>query len=131
MRGTRNNCLGSRKHNMTFCQAETDKHECLNTALLLHCCTLTYLFRPDEEYVSFYLTRNNCCEFLACNGVILQSDLQYAGKEDCSASDSKKNARIFFTASLHCFLKKSCFISEKLIFSILHHVLHIFTQKSS
>ena len=44
--------------------------------LLLYCGTRSYLLSPDEESYDVFSARNNCCEFLASDGVILQSDDQ-------------------------------------------------------
>ena len=44
--------------------------------LLLHFGTLAYLFLPDEGSCYIFSTQNNCCEFLAFYGVLLQSDIQ-------------------------------------------------------
>ena len=38
--------------------------------------TCAYLFSPDEESCDIFSTRNNCCEFLASYGVIIQSVFQ-------------------------------------------------------
>ena len=41
--------------------------------LLLHFGTRAYLFRCEEGPCYVFSTRNNCCEFLASDGVIFQS----------------------------------------------------------
>ena len=43
--------------------------------LLLHFSTRAYLFPPDKGSCYIFSTQNNCCEFLASYGVILQSDI--------------------------------------------------------
>ena len=40
---------------------------------LLHFGTRAYLFSPKEGSCYVFSTRNNCCEFLATDGVIFQS----------------------------------------------------------
>ena len=53
-------------------EEQTDK-----PMLLLYCgTTRTYLFSPDEGSCYVFSTRNNHCEILASDGVILQSDHQ-------------------------------------------------------
>ena len=44
--------------------------------LLLYFGTCAYLFLPDEGSCYIFSTRNNCCEFLASSGVIIQSVTQ-------------------------------------------------------
>ena len=77
---TRNNCFGSKMRSTTLRQTKTGKHECRNLTatwyvgtLLLHFDTRVYLFSPDKGSSYVFLTRNNCCEFLASYGVIFQS----------------------------------------------------------
>ena len=65
MRGTRNNCFGSK--NVV--------RRCCCTFLLLF-GTRAYLFSPDEGSWYIFSTRNNCCEFFASYGVIIQSVAQ-------------------------------------------------------
>ena len=70
MQETHNNCFGSKKCSTTLCQAKINKHECRNVAAMYVCCcyisalVLTY-FRLIKSRAIFFLTRNNCCEFLA------------------------------------------------------------------
>ena len=54
MQETRNNCFG----------------------LLLLFGTRAYLFSPDESSCCIFSTRNNCCEFLAYYGFIVQGIIQ-------------------------------------------------------
>ena len=68
MQETRNNCFGSKKHSTTLFQAKTGKHECRNVT-----ATRAYLLPPEEGSCYVFSTRNNCCEFLASDGVIFQS----------------------------------------------------------
>ena len=42
----------------------------------IYYCTPNYLFASGEELCYIFLTRNNCCELLASDGVMLQSDQQ-------------------------------------------------------
>ena len=48
--------------------------------LLLHFRTRAYLFSPDEESCYIFLTRNNCCEFLASYDVIFKVIFNYTSK---------------------------------------------------
>ena len=41
--------------------------------LMLHFGTRAYLFSPEEGSCYVFSTRNNCCKFLASDGVIFQS----------------------------------------------------------
>lgn len=41
------------------------------------CCIRTYQFLPDDRSCHVDSTRNNCCEFLASDGIYLQS-VQYS-----------------------------------------------------
>ena len=41
--------------------------------LLLHFGTCAYLFSPEEGSCYVFSTQNNCCQFLASDGVIFQS----------------------------------------------------------
>ena len=51
----------------TLLQAKTGKHKCRNV-------TATYVAEESSCYV--FSTRNNCCEFLASDGVIFQSAIK-------------------------------------------------------
>ena len=75
MQETRNNCFGSKKRNTTLLQTKAGKHESRNVinTLLLHFGTRAYLFSPEEGSCYVFSNRNNCCEFLASDGVIFQS----------------------------------------------------------
>ena len=42
----------------------------------VHFGTRAYLFSPEEGSCYVFSTRNNCCEFLASDGVIFQSVLK-------------------------------------------------------
>ena len=44
--------------------------------LLLYFGTRTYLFSPNEGSCYVFLTRNNCCQFLAFYGTVIQSAIQ-------------------------------------------------------
>ena len=55
MQETRNNCFGSKKRSN------------------VHFGNRAYLFSPKEGSCYVFSTRNNCCEFLASDGVISQS----------------------------------------------------------
>ena len=43
---------------------------------MMHCRITVYIFSPDERLCYVISTRKNCCEFLATDAVILQSDYQ-------------------------------------------------------
>ena len=61
--------------------------KCNSNVLLLNFATQAYLFSPDEGSCYVFPTRNNCCEFLASNEVIIQRVIQLCMKEpDCGAS---------------------------------------------
>ena len=53
------------------------RNNCFDT-LLLHFGTCAYLFSPEEGSCYVFLTRNNCCGFLASDGVIFQSVIKSA-----------------------------------------------------
>ena len=78
----------SEKRSTTLLQAKTGKYECRNVTMwLLHFTTRAYLFSPDEGSCCIFSTRNNCCEFLASYGVIIQSVIQsYLKTPVCGAS---------------------------------------------
>ena len=65
MQEIRNNSFGSKIRSTTH-----------SNALLLYFSTRAYLFSPEERSCYVFLTRNNCCEFLASYGVIIQSVIQ-------------------------------------------------------
>ena len=49
--------------------------------------TRAYLFSPEEGSCYVFSTRNNCCEFLASYGIIIQSVIQsYLKTPACGAS---------------------------------------------
>ena len=55
--------------------------------VLLYFGTHAYLFSSDKGSCYVFSTRNNCCEFLASNGVIIQSVTQLFLKSPvCGAS---------------------------------------------
>ena len=83
MQETRNNCFRSKKRNMVLCQAKISKHEyrkitamystflsCFPFNLLWHSCLAILAWRGT---MLSFLIRNKCWEFLASNGINLQS----------------------------------------------------------
>ena len=74
MQETRNNCFGSKICSTTLRQTKTGKHEC--RTLLLYFGIRAYMFSPDEVSCYIFSTQNNCCEFLASYGIIIQSIIQ-------------------------------------------------------
>ena len=70
-----NNYFGWEKRKTILRQAKTDKHECRNICMLLLCCgTRASLLSSQEGLYCGFSTRSNSCEFLASEGVILESD---------------------------------------------------------
>ena len=53
---------------------------------LLHFGTRAYLLSPGEGSCCIFSTRNNCCEFLASYGAILQNDTQPCFKMPVSSA---------------------------------------------
>ena len=74
MQETLNSCFGSKINSTILRQAKTVKYECRNITATYG--TRLYLSSPDEGLCFFFSIRNNCCEFLASYGVILQNDIQ-------------------------------------------------------
>ena len=77
----------------------------LATTLLLRCCYISVLvltcFRLTKGRY-FFSTRNNCCEFLASYGAILQSDIQpYFKTPVCGATFSYCTAHYFGAMNFH------------------------------
>ena len=69
MQKTRNIFFGSKINNTTLHQSKTGKRESRNiTAMYLG--TRAYLFSREV-----FLTRNNCCKFLASYDVMIQSNI--------------------------------------------------------
>ena len=71
MQETCNNCFKSKKRSMTLLQEKTDMHGCWT--LLLHFGTCAYLFSPEGGSCYVFSTQNNCCKFLASDGVTFQN----------------------------------------------------------
>ena len=54
----------------TLLQAITGKHECWKVTAM--CGTRAYLLSTEEGSCYIFSTQNNCCEFLASNGIIFK-----------------------------------------------------------
>ena len=66
MQETRNNCFGSKIHNMTHCQAKIGNHECSKISETYAALVFTD-FQKTEGYI--FSTQKNCCWFFASDGV--------------------------------------------------------------
>ena len=56
------------------------KKDSITATLLLYFGTRAYLLTPDEGSLYVFSTRNNCCEFLAFQGVTFQSVTESYGR---------------------------------------------------
>ena len=108
MQETRNNCFESKICSMTLCQAKTSKHECQNVraiyvAVISHWFnTRAYLFSPDKGSGNLFSTQNNCCQFLASYGVVIQSVTQSFLKTPvCGASLTCTSKALIWIHNLH------------------------------
>ena len=117
--------------------------------MLLHFCTRAYLFSPDKGSCYIFSTRNNCCEFLASYGVILQSDIQLYFKTPVCGAPIFVSKDVYFikTALDMSFLTRiilrariifpptilaSYSVNDAVVtsFTIFHNVDHFAVQKS-
>ena len=75
MQEIHNNYFGWKKCSTILLQAKAGKYKRRNVraTLLLHFGTRAYLSSHEAGSCYVFSTQNNCCEFLASDGVIFQS----------------------------------------------------------
>ena len=93
MQETRSNCFGSKIFGTALSQVKTGRYKCRNITaiymskyMLLYLGIRAYLFSPDEVSCHIFSTKKkHCCEFLASNGVFIQSVIHSFLKTPCAS----------------------------------------------